>query len=103
MVFFRVIYRKLMARISRNQFVKLQKRYTTDQAIAGLFGLSRQAVHQLRTRYGIAPVADRKKTRNEEIIALHASGISVQKLAKKYELSVTQVYRLVKGVSPVKK
>jgi hypothetical protein len=48
-----------MAKISKDQLVKLQKKYITDHAIGKLFGISRQAVHQLRNKYGIPPVEEK--------------------------------------------
>ena len=84
-----------MARISKGQLDKLQKKYKTDEAIGKLFGISRQAVHQLRNKYGIAPVADKHQERNEEIIKLYGNGISGTKLAKKLKLSVSQTYRII--------
>ncbi len=91
-----------MARIGRNQFIKLQKRYKTDEAIAKLYGLSRQAIHQLRNRYRIFPVPNKNKERNDQIIGLHKKGVSIIKLAKKFKLSVTHIYRIVKNISPNK-
>ena len=89
-----------MARIGKNQLIKLQKKYKTDEAIAKLYGITRQAVHRIRNKYGISPVHDKHGERNEQIIALHKSGISVIKLAKKYKLSTMQTYRIVKSVNP---
>ena len=42
-----------MARIGKNQLIKLQKKYKTDEAIAKLYGITRQAVHRIRNKYGI--------------------------------------------------
>jgi len=84
-----------MARISKGQLDKLQKKYKTDEAIGKLFGISRQAVHQLRNKYGITPVADKHQERNEEIIKVYNNGISGTKLAKKLKLSVSQTYRII--------
>jgi len=91
-----------MARIGKNQLIKLQKKYKTDEAIAGLYSITRQAVHRIRNKYGISPVHDKHSERNEQIIALHKSGMSVIKLAKKYKLSAMQTYRIVKSVIPNK-
>jgi len=85
-----------MARIGKNQLIKLQKRYKTDGAIAGLYGMTRQAVHRLRKKYGIPPVTDRHSERNEQIRALRKNGMSIIKIAKKYNLSTMQTYRIVK-------
>ena len=84
-----------MARISKGQLEKLQKKYKTDEAIGKLFGISRQAVHQLRTRYAIAPVDNKHRDRNAEIVKCYTDGISGTKLAKKYKISVSQAYRII--------
>ena len=84
-----------MARISKGQLEKLQKKYKTDEAIGTLFGISRQAVHQLRNKYDIAPVRDKHAARNAEILREYRRGISGIKLARKYKLSTSQAYRII--------
>ena len=84
-----------MARISKGQLEKLQKKYKTDEAVGKLFGISRQAVHQLRNKYGIVPVDDKHRERNEEINRQYGQGISGTKLAKKFKLSISQAYRII--------
>jgi hypothetical protein len=94
-----------MAKISKAQLEKLQKKYKTDDAIGKLYGITRQAVHQLRTKFGIAPVADKHKERDEEILKAYNAGASGTALAKKYDLSISQTYRIInesKG-APAKK
>jgi DNA invertase Pin-like site-specific DNA recombinase len=94
-----------MAKISKAQLEKLQKKYKTDDAIGKLFGITRQAVHQLRTKFGIPPVADKHKERDEEILKAYNAGASGTALAKKYDLSISQTYRIInesKG-APAKK
>jgi DNA invertase Pin-like site-specific DNA recombinase len=89
-----------MARISAQQLMKLQAKYQTDDAIGKLFGISKQAVHQLRNKYGIAPVADKHEDRNNEIAAAYNSGMPGTKLAKKFKISVSQAYRIIRGDMP---
>ena len=84
-----------MARISKSQLEKLQKKYKTDEAIGKLFGISRQAIHQLRSKYGIAPVENKHRERNEELSKAYSQGISGTKLAKKFRLSISQAYRII--------
>jgi len=84
-----------MARISKGQLEKLQKKYKTDEAIGTLFGISRQAVHQLRNKYGIAPVRDKHAQRNAEMLREYARGVSGIKLARKFKLSTSQAYRII--------
>lgn len=86
-----------MARISKDQLLKLQKRYKTDTAIGELYGISRQAVHQLRKKYGILPVEDRTIQRDAEVIRLYQSGISGTRIAKKMKLSTSQTYRILRA------
>lgn len=82
-------------RISKSQLLKLQKKYHTDDAIGQLFGISRQAVHYLRKKYGIAPVDNKCEKRNQELMEEYNRGVAGTKLAKKYNLSVTQIYRII--------
>jgi hypothetical protein len=102
-----------MAKLSKSQLEKLQKKYKTDDAIGKLFGITRQAVHQLRTKYAIPPILDKNKDRDSEIVKSYNSGAPGTALAKKYDLSISQTYRIInesKGVvvkkavkKPVKK
>lgn len=86
-----------MAKIGRKQLVKLQKKYKTDEAIAKLYGLSRQAVQQYRKRCGIAAIDDKYGERNETIRNLYKNGTSVIDIAKKYTMSTTHIYRILKS------
>jgi hypothetical protein len=45
-----------MARISKAQLIKLQKKLKTDAAIGEQFGITRQAVHLLRKKFDIRVV-----------------------------------------------
>jgi hypothetical protein len=84
-----------MARISKGQLEKLQKKYKTDDAIGKLFRISRQAVHQLRVKYGIDPVENKNTLRNQELVAHYRQGVSGVKLAGKFKLSISQAYRII--------
>ncbi len=87
-----------MARISKAQLIKLQKKLKTDAAIGEQFGITRQAVHQLRKKYGIeSSLADNPK-RNAEIVSLYEKGVSGTALAKKYKLSISQTYRIINEI-----
>ncbi len=90
-----------MAKLSKSQLEKLQKKYKTDDAIGKLFGITRQAVHQLRTKYGIPPILDKNKDRDAEIVKSYNNGVPGTTLAKKHGLSISQTYRIInesKGV-----
>lgn len=92
-----------MAKITKSELIKLQKKYGTDAAIGAQFGITRQAVHQLRKKYGIeSSIADNPK-RNAEIIKAYKSGMSGIDLSKKYGLSISQTYRIIKEAMGSKK
>ena len=84
-----------MARITKSQLVKLQKKHKQDAAIGDLFGITRQAVHQLRKKYGIPSVIENNPKRNKEIVAMYKAGKSVAAIAKKFDLSVSYTYRII--------
>ena len=84
-----------MARISKAQLVKLQKKYTTDAKIGKQFGITRQAVHQLRKKYDIeSSIADNPE-RNAKIVKMYKGGTSGTAIAKKFDLSISQTYRVI--------
>jgi hypothetical protein len=88
-----------MARISKQQLIKLQAKYKTDDAIGNLFGITRQAVHQLRNKYSVGPLSDKHADRDAEIAQAYKSGMPGTKLSKKFKMSVSQVYRIIRGAA----
>ena len=90
-----------MARISKNQLVKLQKKYKTDESIGDLFGISRQAVHQLRIKYELTPVDGKNMERDAQVVQLYNDGIAGTRLARRFNLSVSQVYRIINKSIPI--
>ncbi len=84
-----------MERIGREQLLKLQKKYSTDKAIADIYGVTRQAIYKLRKKYDIPAIDSPQKERNQKIRELAQSGIRPERIAVRFELSVTQVYRIL--------
>lgn len=84
-----------MARISKSQLIALQKKLKTDARIGEEFGITRQAVHQLRKKYGIESMIAKNDERNEKIIGMYKDGKSGTSIAKKFGLSVSQTYRVI--------
>jgi len=80
-----------MARIKKTDLIKLQKKLKRDAAIGAEFGITRQAVHQLRKKYGIPSVIEKNPQRNEEIVRLYNAGKSVSAIAKKFEIGRAHV------------
>lgn len=85
-----------MAKISKAELIRLQKKLKTDARIGEEFGITRQAVHQLRKKYGIDSRLSGNKERNSELVQQREAGKSIESLAKKYDLSIPQTYRIIK-------
>ena len=85
-----------MAKVNKEQLMKLQKTLITDEAIGAKFGISRQAIHQLRVKYGIKSIADRHLERNKKIASLYKKGKTGIDIAKGLDISMSQVYRIIK-------
>jgi plasmid maintenance system antidote protein VapI len=92
-----------MARISKSQLITLQKKLKTDTAIGERFGISRQAVHQLRRKYRIESVIAKNGERNARIARAHKTGMSGTALSKKFGLSVSQTCRVINEADKSKK
>jgi plasmid maintenance system antidote protein VapI len=88
----------LMTRLTKSQLIALQKKFTTDEAIGKKFGVTRQAIHQLRKKYGIASNYAKHPERNRKIIALYnKSAMGIAPVAKKFGLSVSQTCKIING------
>jgi Mor family transcriptional regulator len=92
-----------MAQFTKTELIKLQKQLGTDEAIGAKFGITRQAVHQMRMKYGIESRYADNPERNAKIIAAYKKGISGTVLAKKFEISISQAYRIIKPAGKSKK
>ena len=92
-----------MATISKTELVKLQKTLKTDAAIGEKFGITRQAVHQLRKKYGIDSNTAKNDERNAKIAALAKSGKTGSDIAGKFGLSISQTYRIIGDGKPAAK
>jgi hypothetical protein len=84
-----------MARISKAQLISLQKKFKTDALIGEQFGITRQAVHQLRKKYAVESVIAKNAERNDKIVDGYSDGSSGTALAKKFKLSISQTYRII--------
>ncbi len=84
-----------MARISKSELIKLQKKLKTDAKIGEKFNITRQAVHQLRKKYGIESVIAKNDERNQKIVKAYHNGETGTNISKKFKLSVSQTYRII--------
>lgn len=84
-----------MLRIGKEQLQKLQDKYHTDQAIANIYGVNRQAIYKLRKKFGIESDKKRNKNRDMQIRHLFYGGQKAEKLAVRFNLSVSRIYEIV--------
>ena len=84
-----------MAIVSKSELIKLQKTLGTDEAIAKKFKVTRQAIHQLRNKYGIDSLKAKNPERNAKIVAMYKAGKTGTEIANKFDLSVAQTYRVI--------
>ncbi len=92
-----------MACVSKEQLIKLQKTLKTDHAIGKKFGVSRQAIHQLRVRYGIKATIAKNKERDLEIVTGYKKGKSLQALSKEFDLSIPHICKIIKTKGALRK
>jgi DNA invertase Pin-like site-specific DNA recombinase len=84
-----------MARLSKSELIKLQRTLKTDQAIGKKYHITRQAIHQLRKKYGIDSRYSKNPQRNAAVVSLYKKGTTGTSIAKKMSLSVSQTYRII--------
>ncbi|OGJ85812.1 MAG: hypothetical protein A2268_00975 [Candidatus Raymondbacteria bacterium RifOxyA12_full_50_37] len=84
-----------MPRISKEELIKLQKTLKTDDAIGKKFKITRQAVHQMRVKYGLDYNRKKNQERNEQVKKLFKTA-DAGVVARKLDLSVSQVYRILR-------
>jgi DNA invertase Pin-like site-specific DNA recombinase len=92
-----------MAIVSKSELIRLQKSLGTDEAIAKKFKVTRQAIHQLRNKYGIASLIAKNPERNSKIVSMYKAGKTGTEIARKFDLSVAQTYRVIMLASGKKK
>mgnify|MGYP000932859930 CR=1 FL=1 len=84
-----------MACISKEELLKLQKTLKTDHAIGKKFGVSRQAIHQLRLKYGVKANTTKNKERDLKIVSSYKKGKSILQISQDLDLSYSHVYRII--------
>ena len=86
-----------MPLISKSKLIRLQKSLKTDQKIADKLGVSETAVCNWRKVYGIPVHFVRDPLRNGKMVKDYISGISGMKISEKFNLSVSQTYRILRA------
>jgi len=85
--------------ITKDDLIVLQKDLKKDQEIAKQLKCTRQYVHHLRNNLGIPSPRKKLKSRNQKILELHKSRISGISIAKKFNLSINHVYKIIKQMN----
>lgn len=91
-----------MQKFSKQEFLRLQKKLVTDEKIGEKFGVTRQAIFQIRRKLGIESCKTPKLERNQKIMELHAKGQTVNAIAEKVGLSVARVYVIIRTSKPAR-
>lgn len=88
-------------RITKNEFIRLQKRLGSDKAIAKKVGLSGTRVGEIRKGYGIPSIAIDNTKRNAKIISMAKNGMTGTAIAMQFKLVIPYVCRIINdgGVS----
>jgi DNA-directed RNA polymerase specialized sigma subunit len=86
-----------MARLSSKEIIQLQKTGLTDAEIGNHVGITRQAVHQLRKKYGISADQKRNDKRDKSIVSAYKKKgqLKVTEIAHLHDLSPSQAYRII--------
>lgn len=92
-----------MARITKSELIRLQRKLKRDAAIGAEFGITRQAVHQLRMKFGVASVVENNPQRDKSIVKMYREGKSVSSIAGKFGLSVSYTYRIISETRKARK
>jgi len=88
-----------MGKVSKAQLSKLQKTHRTDTRIGAALGVSRQSVHQLRKKLGLATASSEKPERDAEIAAAYIAGETGIAIAKRFGMSISQTYRIINAAN----
>jgi len=89
----------MLDKVTKGQLYKLQKTHKTDTRIGEALGVSRQAVHQLRKKLGLATVSTEKPERDAEIAAAYIAGETGIAIAKRFGMSISQTYRIINAAN----
>jgi len=83
--------------ISKAELKSMQKMFKTDAAIGAKFGVTRQAICQLRQKYGITAMENKNRNRDRDILAMHKRKVKVSQIAENFGLSPSRVYSVLRN------
>lgn len=82
--------------ITKNELLRLQKKFVTDPAIGEKLGIHDYKVRLIRNYYGIPAILRDNTKRNEKIVALYKKGMIGRVIAKKFGLTTIYVYTIIR-------
>jgi hypothetical protein len=89
----------MVKKVTKGRLSKLKKTHKTDTRIGSALGLSRQSVHQLRKKLGVATALQEKPNRDAEIAAAYIGGETGTAIAKRFGMSISQTYRIINAAN----
>ena len=87
--------------ITKEDLIVLQKDLKKDQEIAKQLNCTRQYVHHLRNNLGVPSPRKKIKSRNQRILEFHKSRMSGMSIAKKFNLSINHIYKIIKKMESI--
>ena len=92
-----------LSKLSRNDFLTLRKTFKSDAKLAEKLSCTRQYIARLRKKFGIPNTRSNIQERNEEILMSYKSMDSGIDIAKKFRLSISQIYKIIRDAKKMKK
>jgi Mor family transcriptional regulator len=86
-----------MFRIKKTELARLMKTFVTDVAVAKHLKVHYNTILKYRKKYGIASYLAKNTKRNAKIVALYESGTPGYKIARKFGLTPSVTYRIIKS------
>lgn len=81
---------------TKKKLVNLQKEFGSDAEIAYVLGVSKRTVLSWRKKHGVPSIYFKNEKRNVQILRKKKAGWSIDRIARKFELSSSQVYRILR-------
>ena len=88
----------ILSKLSRNDFLTLRKTFKSDVRLAKRLDCSRQHVARLRKKFGVPNTRGKIQERNEKILMSYKSRVSGIDIAKKFHLSIPQIYKIIRDM-----
>jgi hypothetical protein len=81
-----------MSPISKNELLRLQKKYGNDVEVGKKLGVTRQRIYHIRTKYGIPSTRADHSKRDDKLFAMREKGATFQVLSDKFGIARSNAY-----------